>query len=321
MNRTTSRVTALFLSLLMLLSLGTVAFAADEPAEAELPNPYVFKDNDRVLSFDTATGVLTISGDGNQITDEAKFWDYINAISGTCKTVYLTKNALMRNRDAKGSEFYLFEKALCALTSLEEFKVEEGSSNYAARNGVLYDSTVTSLIHYPAGKKDDSYKMESRCMSIRSFAFCNTQYLRILEFNYTHILLPMPSVLANRVSDGSRRHFMSIDSYGLGNVDLKTEVEKESSIRTLVWYGEEQELREIAAKHRGNNIGRDANISTKATSIINDFSVFSNRMLFVLGLSKENRNNTKNDLWTQLVEAVSDIANTVTWETLTTLIG
>lgn len=327
MNRTTSRILALFLSLLMLLSLGIFAFAegdADAAANAEgnnLPNPYIFKDDDRLLSFDSSTGTLTIGGKGDLIKDETAFWAYIEAIAGTCKTVFLKKDALMRNRDAKGSEYYLFEKALSALTALEAFTVEEGNSDYAARNGVLYDSTVTSLIHYPAGKQDDSYKMESRCMSIRPFAFCNTQYLRILEFNYTHILFRMPSLLANAVSDGSRRHFMSIAEYGLGNVDLKTDVEKESSIRTLVWYGEEEELREIAAKHQGNNIGRDASVSTQPTSIINDFSVFSNRMLFVLGLSKESRNNTKNDLLTQLREAIDDIIHTVTWDTLTTLIG
>ncbi len=310
MNRKISRVLAMILSLLLLCGTVSVAFAADEATKGtktDFPVPYEFEDVDRLLSFNAKNGTLTISGTGDYINSEKAFWKYINEISGAVKTVKLTKDALLRNRDAAGSDYYLFEKALSALTSAERFVVEEGNADYAERNGVLYDSTVTSLIHYPAGRTDEKYTMESRCMSIRPFAFCNTQHLKFLEFNYSHVLFPMPSLLANLVSDGSRRHFLTIAEYGLGNIDLATGAAKESSIRTLIWYGQEKDLRDIAARHQGNNIVADASISSQATSVIKDLTVFSNRMLFVLGLSKESRNALKLDWTLQLTEAFKDI--------------
>ena len=323
MNKTTSRIFAVLLTVVMLFSTAAFAFAADpEPENPSFTfgNPFEYEEVDRLLSFDIKSAVLTISGKGNFISNEKNFWFFINAIAPFCKTVKLTKDALMRNRDAHGSDYYLFEKALCALTNVEAFEVEEGSSNYAVRNGVLYDSTVTSLIHYPAGKTDERYKMESRTMEIRPYAFSNTQHLRFLEFNYSHVLLPIPSLLANTVSDGSRRHFFKIAAYGLGSFDPQTDKEQESSIRTLIWYGAEKDLRDIASKHNGNNILSSASISCQPTSIINDLTVFSNRMLFVLGLSKESRNNTKNSLGEQLTEAFKDIGDLLDWELLTTLI-
>ncbi len=312
MKRIAPRALALLLALLFLLSTGAVSvFAENDDQDSEisfdLNGTMDFKDSDRYLSFDVKTATLTIEGVGNYIHDERSFWAYISSISLLCKKVFLTKTTLLQNRDAKGSDCYLFEKALSALTSLEEFIVEEGSNNYAVRNGVLYDSTVTSLVHYPAGKTDEKYTMESRCMSIRPFAFCNTQHLRFLEFNYSHILLPMPSLLANAVSDGSRRHFLSIAEYGLANIEPMTGKQKDSSIRTLIWYGNEQDLRDIAKKHQGNNIMDTVSVSAQNTSIIKDLTVFSNRMLFVLGLSKDSRN-ARNESWTQqLSEAFQDI--------------
>ncbi|MBQ7597309.1 MAG: hypothetical protein IJU56_01855 [Clostridia bacterium] len=324
MNKKTTRIFAVLFSLVMLFSTAAFAFAAEGETEEpsfSLESPYEYEEVNRLLSFDAKSAVLTISGNGNFISSEKNFWKYINAIAPFCKKIRLTKDAVLRNRDAHGSDYYLFEKALCALTNVEAFEVEEGSSDYAVRNGVLYDSTVTSLVHYPAGKTDERYKMESRTMEIRPYAFSNTQHLRFLEFNYSHVLLPMPSLLANSVSDGSRRHFFKIDAYGLGSYEPQTDKEQESSIRTLIWYGEEKDLREIAAKHNGNNILSSASVSCQSTSIINDLTVFSNRMLFVLGLSKENRNKAKNSLGEQLTEAIKDIGSLLDWELLTTLIG
>ena len=308
MNKLATRAIALLLTVLFLLGVGSVCvFAQENDNDPPLTVTYDFKDTDRYLSFDPASATLTIEGVGNYIHDERSFWAYIKSIAPLCKTVFLTRTTVLQNRDAAGSDCYLFEKALSALTEAEAFVVEEGSNNYAVRNGVLYDSTVTSLVHYPAGKTDEKYTMESRCMSIRPFAFCNTQNLRFLEFNYSHILFPMPSLLANAVSDGSRSHFLSIAEYGLGNIDPFTGKAQDSSIRTLIWYGNEQDLRSIAKRHQGNNIMDTVSVSAQNTSILKDMTVFSNRMLFVLGLSKESRN-ARNNSWTQqLSEAFQDI--------------
>ena len=313
MKKNAIRALAVVLTVLMLYGAASLSFAAGaednskQTEETQFTAPYTFEDIDRILIFDPASATLTIGGDGNYINSEKDFWKYINAVAPYAKKVFLEKDALLRNRDASGSDYYLFEKALSALTAVEAFVVEEGSDNYAARNGVLYDSTLTKLIHYPAGKPDESYKMESTTMSIHAFAFCNTQHLRFLEFNYSHVLFPMPSVLANLVSDGSRRHFFSISQYGLGNIEPLSGKTKDSSIKTLIWYGDAKDLLEIAAKHQGNNIVKTASISSQSTSFIKDATVFSNRMLFVLGLSKYSRNATKQDWTDQLTEAFKDI--------------
>ena len=100
---------------------------------------------------------------------------------------------------------------------------------------------------------------------------------------------------------------MSIAEFGLASIEPSTGKAKDSSIRTLIWYGTEQELRSIAARHQGNNLMDTVSISSQNTSILKDLTVFSNRMLFVLGLSKDSRNARNNDWTQQLSEAFQDI--------------
>ena len=56
-------------------------------------------------------------------------------------------------------------------TSLTEIKVATKNSKYVSVNGVLYNKNKTTLICYPAGKKDKSYKIINSVSSIGNNAF------------------------------------------------------------------------------------------------------------------------------------------------------
>ena len=56
-------------------------------------------------------------------------------------------------------------------TSLTEIEVATDNSSYASVNGVLYDKDKTTIICYPTGKKDKSYKIIDGATSIGSSAF------------------------------------------------------------------------------------------------------------------------------------------------------
>ncbi len=56
-------------------------------------------------------------------------------------------------------------------TSLTEIEVATDNSSYASVNGVLYDKDKTTIICYPTGKKDKSYKIIDGATSIDSSAF------------------------------------------------------------------------------------------------------------------------------------------------------
>ncbi len=56
-------------------------------------------------------------------------------------------------------------------SSLTEFKVSAKNSNYVSVNGVLYNKDKTVIIHYPAKKKDKSYKIPDGVAIIAGDAF------------------------------------------------------------------------------------------------------------------------------------------------------
>ena len=56
-------------------------------------------------------------------------------------------------------------------SSLIEFKVSAKNSNYVSVNGVLYNKDKTVIIHYPAKKKDKSYKIPDGVAIIAGDAF------------------------------------------------------------------------------------------------------------------------------------------------------
>ena len=62
-------------------------------------------------------------------------------------------------------------------TSLTAINVATANQNYVSANGVLYNKDKTTLICYPAGKKDKSYKIINSASSIGESAFCGCDNL------------------------------------------------------------------------------------------------------------------------------------------------
>ena len=66
------------------------------------------------------------------------------------------------------------ETGYCAFsgcTSLTAINVATGNQNYVSVNGVLYNKDKTTIMRYPAGKKDKSYKIPDSVTSIDGGAF------------------------------------------------------------------------------------------------------------------------------------------------------
>ena len=63
-------------------------------------------------------------------------------------------------------------------TSLTEIKVASKNANYVSVNGVLYNKNKTTLMHYPAGKKDKNYSILDGVTEIDGCAFkgCTSLY-------------------------------------------------------------------------------------------------------------------------------------------------
>ncbi len=67
-----------------------------------------------------------------------------------------------------------------ALSSLQEFRVDERNKNYSSENGVLFNKDRTELICYPASKKDEKYRIPYSVREIRGKAFNKTNFLTSL---------------------------------------------------------------------------------------------------------------------------------------------
>lgn len=61
--------------------------------------------------------------------------------------------------------------AFAGLDNLETIEVSEENNNFISENGVLYNKDKTTLICYPAGKKDSSYIIPDSVTSIGEYAF------------------------------------------------------------------------------------------------------------------------------------------------------
>ena len=77
-------------------------------------------------------------------------------------------------------------------TSLTAINVATGNQNYVSVNGVLYNKDKTTIMRYPAGKKDENYKIPDGVTSIGSFAFNGCA-------SFTSITIPS-SVTSIRIS-------------------------------------------------------------------------------------------------------------------------
>ena len=210
-------------------------------------NPHSFRTR---LTFDPSSGRLTIDEDAGNIlsidhTDDLLHW--IRPIADRVKTVYLTKTSILSHftNDEHVLAAYPFHRAFAYLTNLERFEVEKGNETYKAVDGVLYTAEGLSLVHYPSAKPDKTYKIDEHCIEgLEPYAFCNTKYLERLEFPYSRMAMT----------------YFNIETYSLSAVDLDTGEAKESSIKTIVFYGSEKTFFYYNDFYEGNNVAHQAQV-------------------------------------------------------------
>jgi len=71
--------------------------------------------------------------------------------------------------------------AFIGCENLAEYTVAEGSDNYAAVDGVLYNSDMTRLISYPKAKKGTSFTVPETVTEIGEYAFAGAKNLTSVE--------------------------------------------------------------------------------------------------------------------------------------------
>lgn len=61
--------------------------------------------------------------------------------------------------------------------NLTEITADENNKSYTAQDGVLYDKNKTTLIHYPANKKDTRFEIPDTVKKIERWAFSGNKYI------------------------------------------------------------------------------------------------------------------------------------------------
>lgn len=67
-------------------------------------------------------------------------------------------------------------------TNLTMIDLDSRSSHFSVSNGVLYNKTMTKLIRFPSGRKDESYVVSDGTISIEDGAFSMSQHLNYISF-------------------------------------------------------------------------------------------------------------------------------------------
>lgn len=92
--------------------------------------------------------------------------------SGACHVKSISLPASLR--DAGG----ISQEGEKDFSSLEEFRVASDSGAYTAENGVLFNKNKSTLLFYPAARKNESYTIPNGTESVNSLAFFRAQYLK-----------------------------------------------------------------------------------------------------------------------------------------------
>ena len=121
------------------------------------------------------------------------------------------------------------EGAFMGCPKLTHIEVDKMNQNYASFDGVLHNKDWTTLIQYPAGRKDSLYSVSSKVERIGAYAFYNSKNLysiklpdrlEIIEdyaFNYCDHLSSI--VIPNRVGkigNGAFFYCTNLDSVSIG---------------------------------------------------------------------------------------------------------
>ena len=281
MKRYKKTLLSLLLAAALLLTAALPALAAGASND---PNVYLnrggyvsddgsFVDTDTVVTFDPASGRLTVDDRGNvvPICDEAAFLDWIRSVAPGVKTVYLPKTSELANfsLDEEGDAYAsrVFWKAFSYLTNLERFEVEKGSRFFEAKDGVLYTPHCFDLVHYPAAKPDKTYGIDKWCLlSIYPYAFCNTRFLERVSFPY---------------SRAAGVNFLMVEAYAFSAMDPATGEAVPSSIKAFDFYGSKEEFDSFISLYEGNDAAKNAEVNCLGTDWLHDLLTYVRVNYFV----------------------------------------
>lgn len=80
-----------------------------------------------------------------------------------------------------GEDYYIQLGVFKSCNHLESIEVDSSNTTYSSKDGVLFDKNATSIIVYPAGKKDISYQIPTGIKEISSAVFSCNAYLKTLK--------------------------------------------------------------------------------------------------------------------------------------------
>ena len=73
--------------------------------------------------------------------------------------------------------------AFCNCPELENITVDSANSIYSDVDGVLYNKEMTEIICYPQGKSESTISLSSKVEEIKTMAFYNCDFIKIINYN------------------------------------------------------------------------------------------------------------------------------------------
>lgn len=90
--------------------------------------------------------------------------------------------------------------AFAKLSMLKDIEVAEGNPNYKTNSGVLYNSDMTQLLHYPRAKDGADFSVPETVTTIGNNAFANTLSLNAVNIPETVVTINSKAFLASSVT-------------------------------------------------------------------------------------------------------------------------
>lgn len=202
MVKQTKKLTAVLLSLLMLLSsFPLISFAADE--------------------YDVGNGVVVASETFTDTYCDFSYTIYENGLlvfdgnnshrhkipTNNVEKVYIGDNA-------QNIDVVIFSD----LSTIKEYTVSSDNENYTSVDGVLYSKDMTTLYAYPQGRTDETFNISSTVKEIGSYAFMCSKLTSIFIPKTVKLIWPSAFIGSSLESvtfeDGERNLIISYYSFG-----------------------------------------------------------------------------------------------------------